>query len=145
MKKPEKKPTKSAQRKVVRSVETNAKVEVIQRAASDKELKPKEKAFIASYIANGLDGRNAAKAIRPYLTDAGADTLANRMKSRERVLNKISQYTDTLLENAYSLATGAESEQVRAKMTIDLLDRANIKEQTVKVSASVKLEDLLPD
>ena len=145
MSKPEKKPTKSAQGKVVRSVETNAKVQVLQGVISDKELKPKEKAFVANYIANGMNARAAAKAMRPHLTDGGANTLANRMKQRDNVLNKISEYTNTLLENAYSLATGAESEQVRAKMTIDLLDRANIKEQTVKVSASVKLEDLLPD
>lgn len=60
-----------------------------------EEVKDLERAaFATAYVENGFNGKQAALAIKPNLTEHGAEVCATRALSDERVLEKVSAITE---------------------------------------------------
>lgn len=96
----------------------------------DRQLTPKQKRFVAEYLANGgLQGEAARAAGYPA---ASADTTASRLVRNpviqqhlaREMMTSLGLHAVAALHTMASLASSAQSEYVRQQAAADLMDRA---------------------
>ena len=106
----------------------------------------KQKDFVANFILHG----NAAKAAR----DAGYGNINDSAKRRghelklrykdyiaQQIANNISGYAPAALAMIADIATNGESEAIRLKAAIDLMDRAGYKPTTKTEQKTIAVEE----
>ena len=106
----------------------------------------KQKDFVANFILHG----NAAKAAR----DAGYGNMNDAAKRRghelklrykdyiaQQIANNISGYAPAALAMIADIATNGESEAIRLKAAIDLMDRAGYKPTTKTEQKTIAVEE----
>jgi len=106
----------------------------------------KQKDFVANFILHG----NAAKAAR----DAGYGNVNDSAKRRghelklrykdyiaQQIANNISGYAPAALAMIADIATNGESEAIRLKAAIDLMDRAGYKPTTKTEQKTIAVEE----
>ena len=108
---------------------------------SEADNKARDEEFVRHYVDNGGNATQAAIAVG--VSKGSASTIGYRLKNRltdeidAEQRQALKGYAPTAIKQIVALAQGAESENVRLKANMDLLDRAGwgsiLKQEITKV------------